>query len=261
MSEQKSDPWQESLHAKVDRIGEIVSQALEKWGNAEENPAIRQAAENFNPQKVVSEIDEICSEISTWHIEEHNKIIKDVCKEIEIKPDPWLIGVNAKWLWCEALSEIKQLEAALERLKKQMSATADYLETHTGLWGVTKNFVKGAVEGYLFPLKALYDTAKNVLSGLEDPEWEQIRDGLVSAITDVEAAEERLSQVLAAKCVSRYNDKTVGALKDIENSLLQSKVQPAPSIFKRIFWGIIKLAFLAALILSGLVLLKKIGVF
>lgn len=182
MSEQKSDPWQESLHAKVDRIGEIVSQAVEEWGNAEENPAIRQAAENFNPQKVVSEIDEICSEISTWHIEEHNKIIKDVCKEIEIKPDPWLIGVNAKWLWCEALSEIKQLEAALERLKKQMSATADYLETHTGLWGGDEKFCQRGCGGLPVSFKGALRYCEECIERIggsrmgTDTRWSRVRN-------------------------------------------------------------------------------------
>ena len=134
---------------------------------------------------------------------------------------------------------------------------ASFLKRNTGFWANLKAIVDGAIKGAISPLRSMYDCGKDFLCGFENPEAKRVDSDYDNSLEELCNAQDRLSQVIYAKCISRWNDKTLGAIKDIENSLLPNKVQPAPSIFKRCFWGIIKLSLLAMLILAGMTLLKE----
>lgn len=260
MSNEK-DPWIEALSRKIEKIDSHVWKEFEEWTAAKKTPEIRIAADNFDSEKIIRSIEKSCAEISRWYIQEHNKLIKSVCREVEIKPSPWLLNKDDNWISNGLFSEKRKLETAVNRIKKEMQNTALYLEKNTGFFAGMKQFLDGAIKGYISPLRAFYDVGKDLIGGVEDPKAQKIEKDFDSAFENLKDALKDFDDAIYAKCVSRWNDKTLGAIKDIENSLLPSKAMHQPSLFKRCFFGIVKIAFLAALILAGYVLLKNYGIF
>ncbi|MBQ6705048.1 MAG: hypothetical protein IJN19_03480 [Opitutales bacterium] len=254
----EKDPWLDTLEKKTDKLNAPILLEFEEWNNSEkEADELIQAANNFSPERVVSKIEKLCEEIAQWYVSEHNKLIKKVCKEIEIKPTPWLSHDSKDWLYGEVVSELKALENALNHVRNSMCDIASFVERNTGFWANAKVFIDSAIKGAISPLRSMYDYGKDFLSGFENPEAKRVDSNYERSLEELSNAQDRLSQVVYAKCISRWNDKTLGAIKDIDNSLLPNKVQPAPSILKRCFWGIIKLLLLTGFILGGMTLLEK----
>ncbi len=216
----KEDPWKEALSKKLEKMAPLVLKEFEEWNAAEGASATRDAADNFNPERVLLVVEKSCIEISRWYIQEHNKLIKNVCRDAEIKPSPWLLEKDDNWLSNELFSEKKTLETALNNIKKEMQSKASYLEKNTGFLAGVKQFIDSVIKGLISPKRSIYDFGKALLGGFEVPKAQKIDNDYNKAFENLDSAFECFGDAVFAKFGSRWNDKTIGAIKDIENSLL-----------------------------------------
>lgn len=266
-AEEQNDPWREQFDTLLSELREDVDSTFAQWIEAEDADSITAAALAFSVESGVDRSRVGIGRIEAWFRKQHDAAVNEVGKANGVNPNKWLMA-QERWIERDVRHCQMALQRALSEYKIAISDYASFIEENSGVIGFAKNFARG----WLNPVDGL---AELFGEGSASREAKAHAAHVSSAAQAYESAIVELLEAINEAVVTRWNEKTIGCLEEIEE-LARRRTEvpaaaqnppayvPAPLVSSPIvmspLWGFLIGGIVAgAVVLGGIVALRHFG--
>ena len=142
------DPWRGYMDQTLASLDAEIDAAFQPWIDAgEEAEKLLPAAQGFSAAGVIAGIRGTISAIELWYRQQMDEFATALCKEMEIPFAPRFSDHESGWLTSAVQSEISAINTALSEFKESASATAEFIDRHSGVSG----FLRDGFRGFMNP--------------------------------------------------------------------------------------------------------------
>lgn len=137
------------------KVAYILNSCTQEFAASNNSKEMISAANNFNPQNIISSINQLLFETENWFILTHNDVIREKAKKENVSPNKWLLNnSNFNWISSNLSSQKKSIENSVNNLDNELVIYAKFLAESSGF--------KGAFNGFLHGLKDPIDGIKGL---------------------------------------------------------------------------------------------------
>lgn len=128
-------------------ITNILESSFQEWSEAKKTKELVAAANNYNPQAVMTSINQLVSKIEIWFIVKHNNAIMEIARDENITPTKWLIKQdNFNWLSSSVQDQRRNVEESIRQFDNVIVAFANYAKENSGFSGFFNGFLGGLAD-------------------------------------------------------------------------------------------------------------------
>lgn len=197
----------------------IFESSIQEWSEAKEAKELVAAANNYNPQAVMSSIRQLVSKIESWFIEKHNNVIIEIARDENITPTKWLIKQeNFNWLSNSVQEPRRYVEISTKQFDNVIVAFANYAKENSGFSG----FLNGFIGGLADPIDAIEGLWGNSST---DRDVNQLQTALQKSVQQMSESFSDLDQQLKSSIYSAFSNVTLAATEEMRLFAEQERIR------------------------------------
>jgi hypothetical protein len=200
-------------------ITNILENSIQEWSEANKAKELIAAANNYNPQAIMSSINQLVSKTEIWFISQHNNVIMKTARDENITPTKWLIKQdNFNWLTNSVQEQKRYIEISINQFDNVIVAFANYAKENSGFSG----FVNGFLGGLADPIDAFKGFFGNSRS---DREARELQTAMQKSVQQMGESFNDLDQQLKSSIYSAFSNVTLIAIEEMRLFAEQERIR------------------------------------
>jgi hypothetical protein len=200
-------------------ITNILESSIQEWSEAKKAKELVAAANNYNPQAVMSSINQLVSNIEIWFIGKHNNVIMEIARDENITPAKWLIKQdNFNWLSNGVQEQRRYVEISINQFDNVIVAFANYAKENSGFSGMFNGFLGGLADP-IDAIKGLWGNSRT------DREVSELQTALQKSVQQMGESFSDLDQQLKSSIYSAFSNVTLVATEEMRLFAEQERIR------------------------------------
>jgi hypothetical protein len=198
-------------------ITNILENSIQEWGAANKAKELIIAANNYNPQMIMSSINQLVSRLEIWFIGQHNNVIMETSRDENITPTKWLIKQeNFNWLTSSVQEQKRYVEISVNQFDNVIVAFANYAKENSGFSGFVNGFL-GSLDDPIDAFKGLFGNSRN------DREARELQTAMQKSVRQMEESFNDFNQQLKSSINTAFSNMTLVAIEEMKRFAEQKR--------------------------------------